>query len=392
MADEVATPTTRHRPGFVALAAGEVVAVGEGVPAGADDELVVSLGARLVAPGFVDVHVHGGGGAEVNAGSVDATEAAVRAMAALHAAHGTTSLVATTVTDSLEHLGAALQGIARVVRSPDGRGADVLGSHLEGPWLSPLRAGAQDPDDLRSPRRDQLERLVEAADGTLRLVTIAPELPGADELLAAVLDAGARGSVGHSDATYEQARAAFDAGASHATHLFNAMAPLHHRRPGAALAALLDDTVTVELICDGHHLHPAFCQLVAEVAPERVVLVSDAVCAAGSPDGRYLLGGRAVIVEAGRVSLDSSPGTLAGSVLTMERAVENYARASGCATASALAAASLTAARAVGAARKGRLAPGADGDLVVLDQSGNVEATLVRGRPVFDPGGLFAGL
>jgi N-acetylglucosamine-6-phosphate deacetylase len=414
-AARVARPDATLDPGTVWLdpVTGVVVDVarGDAGPAGARPGdvpgRVVPLGDRTIAPGFVDVHVHGGAGRQVNGGDPTEVEASLLELAAFHARHGTTALVATTVSDSPERLAAAVAGVARAAhagRADRAGGARVLGVHLEGPFLSPARAGAHDPACIRPPERAEMDRLLELGDGTVRLVTLAPELPGAGDLIDACLSAGATVALGHTDAGYEAARRAFDAGASHVTHLFDAMAPLHHRAPGLVTAALLDDAVTVELICDLHHLHPAAIELVLRVARSRTALVTDATAAAGLAAGPQRLGTRDVVVEGTRVALASDPSVLAGSALTMDLAVRLAVREAGVPLADALGAASLVPARVaagqpVGGERPGGMPPtgatgtvepGAPADLCILDPALEVAATLVAGAVVFDPGGLLS--
>ena len=246
----------------------------------------VELGDRIVGPGCVDVHVHGGAGCQVNGDSAVDVEGALATIASFHARNGTSSLLATTVSDSPERLAAAVAGVAQAAARARATavptGARIIGSHLEGPFIAPTRAGAQDPSAIRPPDRAELNRLLELGAGTVRMVTLAPELPGADELIADCLDAGAVVALGHTEADFDTARRAFDAGATHVTHLFNCMPPLHHRLPGLITAALVDDRVTVELICDLHHVHPAVVEFVAQIALERLVLVTDAGPVAGS--------------------------------------------------------------------------------------------------------------
>ncbi len=287
-AARMATPSRLLDDAFVVVEGGSVLGVGTG-PAPAGTYPVVDLGDVLVAPGFVDVHVHGGGGSEVNCATAGEVARSVREMARFHARHGTTSLVATTVSDSPQALRTALEGVATVAREP---GTSVLGSHLEGPWIAPSRAGAQFPGALRPPSVDEFSELAGCARGTLRLVTVAPELDGAPELIAAARGAGVIVSIGHTDADYQTAARAFDAGARQVTHLFNAMAPIHHRRPGPVAAALADDRVWLEMIADGVHIHPALISLVATLAPGRLMLVTDAIGATGTAPGRHRLGPR----------------------------------------------------------------------------------------------------
>lgn len=352
---------------------------------------VIDLGPRILAAGFVDVHVHGGAGAQVNGGSEDEVARSVAQMAAFHASHGTTALLATTVTDTPARLEATVTGVARAARDAGVRGARVLGSHLEGPFIAAGRAGAQDPSHIRLPDRRELNRLLELGEGTVRLVTLAPELPGADGLIADCLAAGAAVALGHTDADFDTAQRAFAAGATHVTHLWNAMAPLHHRRPGLVGAALANDAVTVELVCDLHHVHPAVVALTSALAPGRTVLVTDAIAAAGAAPGRYALGTVSVDVESDRAVLAGNAATLAGSVLTMDGAVRNATGPVGLEVDEALAAASSVPASVPGGVLEGlgALVAGAPADLVVLEPTLVVTATLVGGVPVWDPHGVF---
>lgn len=375
----------------------DAVPAGGARPAGTGDSAPsvhggrhVDLGQRLLVPGFVDVHVHGAAGAEVNGGSAEEVARSVAEVAAFHARHGTTAIVATTVTDTPERLAATIAGVALAVRSARAGAARVLGSHLEGPFIAPDRAGAQDPAHIRPPDRAELNRLLELGEGTVRLVTLAPELPGIEPLIADCLAAGAAVALGHSGASYDTACRAFDAGASHVTHLWNAMAPLHHRRPGLVGAALSHGEATVEVVCDLHHVHPAVVALVLKAVPDRTVLVTDAMAATGAGPGRYGLGAMSVEVDGGRATLVSQPTTLAGSVLTMDGAVRNATGPVGHPLPATLAAASSVPASVVAreADGRGHVAAGAPADLVVLEPTLTVAATLVGGVPVYDPGGL----
>jgi N-acetylglucosamine-6-phosphate deacetylase len=383
----LATPIELIEDGFLVVEDSSVLDVGRGRPA--SGSRVVDLGDVLVAPGFVDVHVHGGGGYEVNCATRDQVEASVWKMASFHRRHGTTALVATTVSDSPEALRAAIEGVASVATSP---GSGVLGSNLEGPWISPSRAGAQFPGALRLPDAADLEDLLARARGTLRMLTLAPELDGALEVIAAARDAGVVVSIGHTDADYEIARAAFDAGATHVTHLFNAMAPIHHRRPGPVAAALADPRVCLEIIADGVHIHPALISLVAAVAPGRLVLVTDAIGATGTGPGRHRLGPQEVFVSDGRAVLADHEETVAGSVLTMDRAVKVAVTTAHVPLLTALQAASLRPATVLGERLKGHLEPGCDADLVVLDRDLAVLATILGGRVAYDPHGVLLGV
>lgn len=404
-ADRLAWPDGQLEAGVVWIDSvlgtiADVVRAGHG-PAGTRPEDVpgrlVELGDRTIAPGFVDVHVHGGGGHQVNGDSPTQVAEDVASVAAFHARHGTTALLATTATDSPERLRASVSGVAQAVREPRGDGARVLGCHLEGPFISATRAGAQDPSWIRPPDRTELSRLAELAEGTLRIVTLAPELDGATGLIAECIDAGAIVSLGHSDADFDTSRAAFDAGATHVTHLFDAMAPFHHRRPGLVAAALLERRATLELICDLHHVDTGAIALAARTAPGRIVLVTDSTSAAGMPPGVALLGGIEVELDGTRVLLASDHVTLAGSVLTMERAVRHLVDAADIPLSEALRAASTISAGVASTpnvegapTRPGVLEPGAPADLVVLDPDLEVVATIVDGRPVFERDGALA--
>jgi N-acetylglucosamine-6-phosphate deacetylase len=359
-----------------------ISALGSGPPpAGAR---VLDLGRRMVAPGYLDLHVHGGAGVQVNGTSVAEVADSVTAMARFHATHGTTALVATTVSDARDTLLTTVRGISRAMTKADHHAATVLGAHLEGPWLAPSRAGAQNPQHLREPSISELHDLLDAAMGALLLITIAPERPAALAVIRAAAAAGVVMSVGHTEADFDTTRAAFDAGARHATHLFNAMPDLLHRRPGPVAAALADPRVTVELIADGIHVHPAVLALAVTAAPGRAVAVTDAISATGLGDGLYRLGELEVKLVGRRVALAAAAGTLAGSVLTMDVAVATLA-AAGVPLSVAVRAATATPASVIGATTKGRLVPGADADMVILEPDLSVAATIIGGQVVHDP-------
>ena len=238
----------------------------------------------------------------------------------------------------------------------------------------------------------EFDDLVKRSQGSLRIVTLAPELEGALDLIAAACSAGVVASIGHTDADHATAKAAFDAGARLATHLFNAMAPIHHRRPGPVAAALDDERVSLEIIADGVHIHPALISLVASVAPDRLVLMTDAIGATGAVPGRHRLGPLEVQVANGRAVLVGHEETVAGSVLTMDRALSLAVQVAGVPLLVALRATSLHPANVLGEQRKGRLSPGADADMVVLDNDLALAATIIGGRVVHDPRGLFSSM
>jgi N-acetylglucosamine-6-phosphate deacetylase len=367
----LALPDGALRRGWLRVRDGCIAELGEGEATGGDRS-ARDLGGAVLAPGFVDVHVHGAAGAEFLGADGGQRAAILRA----HARGGTTALLATTVTASRERLHSAVEALAAA--EPVVGGAALLGIHLEGPYLCERHRGAQDPEHLRAPDLDELDALLTA--GPVRLVTLAPELPGALAAIERLTGAGVVASVGHTDATYAQAMAAFDAGATHATHLFNGMRPFHHREPGVIGAALERDDVTCELICDGLHVDPAAIRLVHRLkGPGRSLLVTDAMSAAGLCDGDYRLGALPVRVRDGRAELAGS-ATLAGSTLTMGAAVRNAVRLARLPLGDALQMASATPARVLGLqASKGALEPGLDADLVLLDDDLAVTATMVGG-------------
>ena len=337
------------------------------------DAPVVDLEGAWLLPGYVDLHVHGGGGHNVS-DSLEEMEQAV----AFHRGHGTTATLVSLVTAPEDALTAQLEWAAELVRRGPTLRGHVLGSHLEGPFLSARRCGAQNEAHMVPPDPALLERLRAVAGDTLRMVTIAPELPGALELIRTLSSAGVIAALGHSDATYEQALEAIDAGANHATHLFNAMPPMLHRKPGLVGAAL-ETGITCELINDGRHVHPAIVRLVFDLIPA-TVLVTDAIDATGVGDGQFELGGQEVLVQAGEARL-SATGSLAGSTLTMDRALRNAVKTSGLSVDRASAAASLMPARALGLDHElGSIAPGRSADMIVLDDDLQVTDVMAGGR------------
>ncbi len=314
----------------------------------------------FIAPGFVDVHVHGGGGHDAMGG-----RAALDGMARHLLRHGVTSFLPTGVSAPLDDLYRFVDEVRDWMPVAPADGSQPLGSNLEGPWLAQAKKGAHDPTLLRSPADLRLEDLEAHLDG-LRLVTVAPELPGALELISWLHARGVATSMGHSAATYEQAQAGYAAGGSSTTHLFNGMSGADHRDPGLAVAALTNDDAYVELIADGIHVHPALWRLIARTKPaERLLLISDAIPLAGMGDGRATVGGLTVEVVGQRVTLVGTT-TLAGSVIALDTAVQNVV-ASGISLPDAVAAATRNPLAMLGIMDRGRLAVGQRADLVELD-------------------------
>jgi N-acetylglucosamine-6-phosphate deacetylase len=347
---------------------------------------VHDLGDGVMAPGYIDLHLHGSAGYDV----MDDTADALPAIEQLLARHGVTSYFPTTVTAPLDVTLRALERLANAVESrqrqlarqnnnnEDFRNrACPLGIHLEGPFISHARRGVHPPEHLLAPTLTLFERFWQAARGHIRMMTIAPELEGAPEVIAEAARRGVCVSLGHSDADLEAAERGIAAGARHATHTFNAMRPLHHRSPGILGAVLTDRRVSADIIADGVHLDPAIVKLVANAkGPEQTVLITDAISATGMPDGRYHLGSFEVEVRDGQCTAD---GKLAGSVLTMDRAVRNLRLFAEWELPQTVAAATQNPARVAQIANKGVLAVGADADFVVLTPEGEVLRTFIGG-------------
>ena len=369
-ADTLLTGRELLRPAWIEVSDGAVSAVGAGpAPRPADRD----LGGATVTPGFVDTHLHGGGGANFSTAERVDTATAV----AFHRRHGTTTFVASLVTAGPEDLLRQVAALADDVRS------GVLdGIHLEGPWLSTQRCGAHQPSLMRDPDPAEIDRVLEAGGGTIRMVTIAPERDGAVAAIRQIVDADVVAAVGHTEATYDQTRAAIDAGATVGTHLFNAMRPINTREPGPVIALLEDPRVTVELITDGVHVDPALYRHVCRSAgPDRVSLVTDSMAAAGMSDGRYWLGPLAVDVVGG-VARVAGTETIAGSTATMDHQFRFAMQHGGLPRDDALMAAvrqgSINPARALGFP-PAELTAGADADLVVLDAELAVTGVMRKG-------------
>ena len=370
-AGTIATGGELLRPGWLEIVDDRVVAVGDGAPPRMAD---IELGDATVVPGFVDMHVHGGGGGAFGTGDPQDAVTAIE----MHRRHGTTSMVASLVTATPADLLRQVAVMAELTEQ-----GLIAGIHLEGPWLSADRGGAHELSQLRDPNPAELNRVLAAGRGSIRMVTLAPEREHGLSAVRRVVDAGAVAAIGHTDATYDQAKAAIDAGATVGTHLFNAMRPVHHREPGPVIALLEDPRVTVELITDGVHLHPALYRDVTHTAgPDRVALVTDAMVAAGMPDGAYHLGGLAVNVQDGIARL-AGASTIAGSTATMDSIFRYAIGHSGLEFDAALHQAvrqtSVNPAVALGLPAVG-LAAGRRADLVVFDDDLGLRAVMAGGE------------
>ena len=320
-------------------------------------EEVLDLGGDFLLPGFVDVHIHAFRGHDTMEG-----EDAVRAMSRDLAELGVAAFCPTTMSASPEDTRRALQGIRRVMEHPEENGAKVLGAHMEAPFLQEERAGAQRKEFFQDPDWEDFLRMTDNHPEIVRLITLAPERAGSEAFVRKASEKGIHVSVGHTSADAETVHAAADWGADHVTHTFNAQTPLHHRKPGVPGAVLTDDRYFCEMICDGVHLHTDIVRLIARCkGPERAVAITDAMEAAGMPDGEYALGGQKVIVQTGQARLED--GTLAGSVLTMPQALQNLIHVFGIAPETACSMCTSTPANSICEPKAGRILPGAPGIL-----------------------------
>ncbi|MGX5681951.1 N-acetylglucosamine-6-phosphate deacetylase [Schumannella luteola] len=353
---------------WMLVESGTIAATGTGPHPDADE--LVDVAGHWLTPGFLDLHGHGGGGHAFDNG-LDEIAAAL----ATHRAHGTTRSVISLVANPLASLRESLQSVAELAATDP----LVLGSHLEGPFLAAERRGAHNLEFLRDPDPLEVEELLTAAAGTLRQITLAPELPNAGEAIDVLVEAGVVVAVGHTEASFEQTRAAFDRGARLVTHAFNAMPGIHHRAPGPVVAAFEDERVVLELVLDGVHVHPDVAALAFTAAPGRIALVTDAMAAAGSVDGDYRLGSLNVSVRDGLAVL-SGTDTIAGSTLTQDAALRCAVR-TGIPPAAAVEALTRTPARVLGLEKRfGMLAPGFAADAVLLDHEWHVTGVYADGR------------
>ncbi len=343
-------------------------------------QLLNAAGSWLL-PGFIDLHVHGGYGADF----MDANEAAYDTITRFHAKHGTTAMLATTVTAPHEALENVFAAVADYTSGGAMPYAQLLGMHLEGPFISPKRPGAQNPSYIEAPRRDWLEAWEARYPGLLRLLTLAPEREGALEAIAWLRDRGIVAACGHTDADYAAMQAAVGAGLTHAAHTFNAMKGLHHREPGAVGAVLTDERVSAEVIADGHHVHPAAVRLLTMVKQQRnLLLITDAIAAAGLGDGVYRLGGLDVVVHRGAARLKDGD-SLAGSTLTMIEALRFMVKEVGISVSDASRLASGNPAKQLRLDdRLGSIAPGKQADLLLVGSGLELERVWVRGKELIE--------
>ncbi len=370
----VITPNEEIADGLVTIEGGKISHVGGWT----EDrcERLLDFRGFYVAPGLVDIHVHGGEGHD----AMDPGDTG--GLSEFLARGGVTSFLPTTHTAPHERIMEAVEAIGRGIRGGVS-GATPLGIHMEGPYISPEMCGAQNADHIRPPDIGEIAEIYEASGGSLRIVTLAPEREGGLDTIRWLASRGVVAAAGHTEATHDVMMDAIDAGLSHATHLFNQMKPLHHREPGASGAALTDDRVTVELVADGFHLHPATLRIASRLkGPGKTALVSDSVPPTGLPEGEYDFGGRRITVSGGRSLLDS--GRLAGSTITLGDAVRNMVRLAGSSLREAIEMASTTPARIAGVSKsKGWLAPGLDADITILDGDLSPALTMAGGEIVY---------
>jgi N-acetylglucosamine-6-phosphate deacetylase len=380
-AGTVFTPIKKFAPGRLIIDGTSIADVGAAntikIPPGAER---IDASQLLVTPGFIEPHVHGCGGVDV----MDGTYESLNAVSRILARHGTTSFLATTVSSPPEILTTALEKLGTLMPGSF-NGAQPLGIHLEGPFISAAKRGTHKAANVFKPDSALLAKWVHAANKSLRLMTLAPELPGSDGLIQVAKDSGVVLAMGHSNATFEEAGTAVQRGVCYAVHTFNAMRPFSHRDPGIVGEVLADDRIFAEIIADGIHVAPSVVRLFARAkGKERVLLVTDAISAMDMPDGRYVLGMDTVDVING-VCRDEE-GRLAGSTLTQEIALRNFAAWTDWSLEDALPGLTLNPARALKLEKKGVLEPGFDADIVIMTKSFQIMKTFVAGRLVFERG------
>jgi N-acetylglucosamine-6-phosphate deacetylase len=388
---DILTPTGIIQDGAIYIKDSRIDAVGQTKAVQIPQEAVVlHAHGYLVAPGFIDAHIHGGNGYDFTSDRPGDIEGILNWLATT----GVTGVYPTIATSPLEEQLGAIKAL-RETQKRKPSGAAILGVHLEGPYISRDKRGAQPEEAIRVPNQAEMAQLIDAGEGAIKIVTLAPELPGALELIQYLVDQNVIASIGHTAATYEQVMQAIDAGARRASHLFNAMTTFHQRRPGAVGALLTRDEVYAEIILDGLHLHPAAVEVVLRSKGlSKVSLITDAMAAAGVGDGTYAeFGNQKITVKNGAAMLEG--GVLAGSTLKMNQAVKNAVQMLGLSLDQAIRLASQVVAESLGyqvQATKGVISPGKDADLVILDDNLNIFLTMVEGNIVFqDPGKTFIG-
>ncbi|MCR4431335.1 MAG: N-acetylglucosamine-6-phosphate deacetylase [Tepidanaerobacteraceae bacterium] len=351
---------------------------------------VIDAGGKFLSPGFIDIHNHGNFGHD----AMEATFDALASMARFHLLHGVTGFLAATMTASYVDIRRAVKNVGDYIQKQGGNfsasdckenpGAQLFGIYLEGPYFSMSKKGAQPPEYIKNPDIGELEDLIEVSGNNIKVVALAPELPGATEAISYLKSRGVTVSAAHTDATYDEAVNGIEHGITQVTHVFNGMRSFSHREPGIVGAALTDERVYCEMICDGIHLHPAVMKLAAGIkGRNKIILISDAMMACGLSDGEYELGGQKVFVKSKAARL--ADGTLAGSTLTLDRAIHNMVHMVGVALCDAVRMATLNPARAIGLShRKGSIEMGKDADLVIFDENINISMVMTMGK-LFKP-------
>lgn len=370
------TPFKKIEEGFLIIKAGRIAEVGIGQPRQIT-QAAEEIDARglYVLPGFIDLHIHGGGGHDV----MESSFSALNQISKVLVKEGVTSFLPTTMTTSHEKLLAVTESVRKAMERGT-EGAEILGVHLEGPYLNPKRAGGQPKEFMRRHSIEEVKQYIYASGGKVKILSLAPEMEGALDLIRFLDREGIVAAIGHSDASYEETLTAAQAGLRHATHTFNAMREFHHREPGAVGAVLALDSITAEMIADGVHVHPASIKILIKCKGyKRIVVISDAIMGMGAPDGEYQLGGRTIIVQKGVSRFKD--GGIAGSAMSVGNGVKNLIRWLDLELPQIIQMATFNPARAIGEeGRKGSLEVGKDADIIICDQELNVKMTMVRGQ------------